>query len=442
MPSGLEHEARAIVRRLRENGHRAWWVGGCVRDRLLGVPLKDIDIATDARPERIECLFDEVRLVGASFGVCLVIRGDHHFEVATFRRDGQYIDQRHPESVEYGTPEQDAQRRDFTINALLYDPETDEVIDFAGGRGDMERRLLRTVGDPRARFEEDALRLLRAIRFAARLDFEIEESTWQALVDLAPAIAFVSPERQRDELTRMVMADTPSRAMHLMDRAGLLGILLPEISAMKGIEQGERYHPEGDVFVHTLLCLDKLEERTPVTCWATLLHDVGKPPTFERSEGKLRFYGHDKVGAEMAEGICLRFRFSNEAARRISQIVGRHMRFMTAGEWKRSTMRRFLAAGTIEEDLAIHKADCLGSFGGLASYDLVKNALEEFRSRDEPPLPPPLISGRDLIEMGFKPGPRFAVILGEVQEHQLNGDIETRAEALGHVRENYSPWLT
>ncbi|MCB2155670.1 CCA tRNA nucleotidyltransferase [bacterium] len=440
--NALEQGARRIVNCLRDAGHMAYWVGGCVRDRLLGMPMKDIDIATDARPDQIEGLFEKVRLVGASFGVCIVVEGEHHYEVATFRRDGKYVDHRHPETVEYGTPEQDAQRRDFTINALFYDPEADEIIDFVGGQKDIARKRLRTVGDPRARFGEDALRLLRAIRFAARVEFEIEEETWRAMVELAPTIKFISPERQRDEITRMMLADKPSRAFEMMDRAGLLELILPEISIMKGVEQGATYHPEGDVFVHTLLCLDKLETRTPITCWAMLLHDVGKPPTCERAPGKLTFYGHDKVGAEMARRICRRFRFSNEATERISAIVGRHMRFMNANEWNKSTMRRFLGAETIEEDLAIHKADCLGSFGGLTNYNLVREALEEFRSRHEEPVPPPLITGTDLIAMGLHPGPLFREILLAVQERQLEGEIESREQALKFVRRDYGEGST
>ncbi|MEQ8819233.1 MAG: CCA tRNA nucleotidyltransferase [Sumerlaeia bacterium] len=434
-PQALEDGARLVCQTMKSQGFQAYWVGGCVRDRLLGRPLKDIDIATDARPQDIAHLFEKTKLVGAAFGVCIVRQGEHVYEVATFRQDGSYTDHRRPDSVTYGTAEQDAHRRDFTINALFQDPETGEVLDLVGGMDDLRAGRLRTVGDPRQRFSEDALRLLRAIRFAARLDFEIEAETWEALREMAPDIRHVSPERHRDELTRILMDDTPSRALRLMDESGLLERLLPEIAAMKGVEQGRRFHPEGDVFVHTLLCLDNLEVRTPVTVWAMLLHDVGKPPTAERDleTGKISFYGHERVGAEMAEDIGRRLRMSNDDIRKISDVVARHMRFMHASDWNRSTMRKFLAADTIEEDLAIHKSDCRSSHGMLHAYDLVRGELAALREKQENPIPPPLLTGQDLKAMGFQPGPIFREILEAVQERQLEGELRSAEEARGFV---------
>ncbi|MDK2973508.1 MAG: poly(A) polymerase [Candidatus Sumerlaeota bacterium] len=433
----MQEQARQIVRRLKDAGFDARWVGGCVRDALLGRTLKDIDIATDATPGDVRRIFGDVKFAGASFGVSLVHLGGHTFEVATFRRDGRYVDCRRPESVEYGTARQDALRRDFTINAIFLDPLTNEIFDPADGQGDIERRLIRTVREPRERFAEDALRLLRAIRFAARLDFAIEPRTWEALVELAPTIRAISPERIRDELTMMLVGEHPARAFALLDTSGLLALLLPEIAAMKGVEQGERYHPEGDVFVHTMLCIENVEPRTPVTCWAALLHDVGKPGTFARSADRITFYGHDAVGARIAEGILRRLRFSNDDIRRITAIVARHMRFMQAHDWNAATLRRFLSAETIHEDLAIHRADCLACHGKLANWEFVSGKLREFEESHEPVLPPPLLTGNDLIGLGYRPGPLFAEILASLQEEQLNGTLTSTEEARQFVAEKW-----
>lgn len=435
--NSLESEALEIVDALQTAGFDAWWVGGCVRDRLLGMELTDIDIATNARPEQILNVFENVRLVGAAFGVCLVRLGDRFYEVATYRKDGRYIDHRHPESVDYGTLEEDALRRDFTVNAMYLNPRTGELRDPADGSKDLDERIIRTVGEPERRFDEDALRLLRAIRFAARLEFQIAPQTWQGILRHARRIRSISPERTRDELTRMLVDPNAPRALRLLDESGLLEILLPEIAAMKGVEQGVRYHPEGDVFEHTLLCLEKLEERTPTTCWAALLHDVGKPPAFKRRSGKITFYEHDAIGAEMADAICRRFRFSNESTRRITAIVARHMRFMHAHEWKNSTMRRFLDSETIKEDLAVHRADCLASHGKLRNWQLVSEALRAASEHEGPSLPPPILNGEDLKRLGFQPGPIFSEILDAVQERQLDGLLGNKEEAENFVFSTY-----
>lgn len=439
MEASLDESALSVMRRLRDAGHEAWQVGGCVRDRLLGLPLKDIDIATDARPERIAELFDGTKLVGASFGVCVVPAGEHRFEVATFRRDGRYVDKRRPESVEYGTMEEDARRRDFTINALFFDPFTGEVRDFSGGRADLAAGTVRTVGEPEERFGEDALRLLRAIRFAARLQFAIEPRTWSAIARLAPTVAEISAERHREELTRMLVDPHASRALRLMDEAGLLALLLPEIAALHGVEQSPDFHPEGDVFVHTMLCMDHLDLRTPVAAWAMLLHDIGKPATAERHpEGHISFYGHETLGAEMAERVCERLKFSADDARRVCDIVRRHMRMMNAHQWNRSTMRRFIAADTIAEDLAIHRGDVLSSVKDLANWAIVRDAVEACRAdTGSAALPPPLLTGDDLKAMGYAPGPLFREIMEALQVEQLENRLADAEAARAWTLERF-----
>lgn len=436
----LLEEGRAIVERLRKAGFVAYFVGGCVRDRLLGHSLKDIDIATDAKPEDVGRLFESSRFVGAKFGVALVRRQGLDFEVATFRKDGLYLNHRHPETVSYGTMEEDARRRDFTVNALYQDPVTEEVVDLAGGLEDLENRLLRCVGEPRQRFNEDALRLLRAIRFAVRMDFKIEDQTWLAMEELAPTIQYISPERQRDELTAILTGPNPARGLRLLDQSGLLHWLLPEIEAMKGVEQGKLWHPEGDVFEHTLLVLENVEPRNAVNAWAALLHDVGKPPTFDRDEnGQITFHDHQAIGAEMAGEIMLRLRFPTREIEAVREIVRRHMIFKDVTRMRRSTLRRFLSAPTIEGDLAVHRADCLGSSGRLDYYDFCKEKLEEFAAGEEPMLPTPLINGHDLMAMGFQPGPALGQALSAVREKQLEGELAEKDQALEWVRREFNP---
>lgn len=437
----LDSAALGLVLHLRRHGHTALWVGGCVRDRLLQLPLKDIDIATDARPESLTSILEGVRLVGAQFGVALVPWQGHWFEVATFRRDGRYVDLRRPESVTFGTLEDDARRRDFTINALYYDPVDDRVIDLVGGRDDLAARRLRTVGDPAERFAEDALRLLRAVRFAARLGFAIDPLTWASLCDRAPTAAVLAPERVRDELTAMLAGPAPGRALRLLDDAGLLAVVLPEVLALKGCGQSPDWHPEGDVFVHTLLALDHLEPRTRLVAWGTLLHDIAKPATRQQGpDGRVTFYGHERVGAEMAEAICTRLRFSTDDTQHIAALVARHMRFMSAAEWNRATMRRFLAADTIDDDLALHRADCLAAHGNLSAWRLVSAELAARRAGPGVTLPPPLLTGADLIALGHKPGPAFRFILEQLAEAQLNGQLTDREQALAMVPAVAAQW--
>lgn len=434
--ASLLEGAREVAARLRADGHRALFVGGCVRDLLLGLPIKDIDIATDARPEEVVEVFPDSRLVGAKFGVVLTMHRGHQFEIATFRADGRYIDHRHPLAVSYGTIEDDARRRDFTINALYQEPDTGRIIDLAAGEQDLRARLIRCVGEPRERFKEDALRLLRAVRFAARFDFQIEAPTRAAMEELAPTIQYISAERQRDELTAMLAGNAPARALSLLDQTGLLEWLLPEVSAMKGVEQGKEYHPEGDVYAHTLRVLENLQPRTAVNAWAALLHDVGKPSTFQRdpASGKITFYEHQAVGARIACQILERFRFSGDETEAICAIVERHMQFMHVRQMRESTLRRFIGSQTIESDLAVHRADCLASHGVLDHWQFVRDKMGEFANRREPIIPKPLLSGDDLIALGYAPGPLMGRILRQAQELQLEGELRTKEEALYWAR--------
>lgn len=443
LPQPIEHAedaARHVCATLRAHGYRAYFVGGCVRDRLLGLPVKDFDVATDAPPERLRRLFPRVDLVGASFGVVLVRDSGHSIEVATFRKDGNYVDFRHPSHVEPGTMEEDAARRDFTINALYYDPEREETIDLVGGLEDLRTRTLRAVGDPAKRFHEDALRLLRAVRFAARYGLALDPATRDAIHDLAPNVEFLKAERIREELNRMFLAPTAPRALELLAELQLLPWVLPEIDAMRGVEQGRRFHPEGDVFAHTCRVLGIVEPRTVETVWAALLHDVGKPPTYRRDEhGNIHFTRHEHVGADMARAILARLKFSNAELERIVTLVARHMEFMTVTEMRESTLRRFIGAPEFEELLQLHRADCLGSNGRLDYYDFLRRKQEEFAHPQAPALPPPLVNGHDLQELGMQPGRAIGALLRELYDAQLEGRIATKEQALEAARAALAP---
>lgn len=434
--------AREVVRRLQERGHDALFVGGAVRNWLMRVPLQDIDIATSAEPDVVKTILPAARSVGAHFGVVLVTIDGHTHEVATFRSEGSYIDRRRPGSVRYGTLEEDWRRRDFTINALYYDPISGRVMDPAHGKTDIERKLLRTVGPPQARFEEDALRLMRAVRFAARYGLEIEDETAAAIRNCAQYLGEISAERVAEELIKIMTGPNPGRAMTLMSELGLWAQIIPEIEPMHGCEQPDNFHPEGDVFVHTALVLDKLKdswpgEPPPELALAALLHDIGKPPTFEVGEDRIRFPEHQSVGAEIADAIGHRLRLSGRVRDEIHELIANHMRFMDAHRMKRSTLRRFLGRPDFDLHLALHKADCLGSHNKLDNYEycigMRKKIAEE--DREQALVPKPLVSGDDLIEMGLKPGPAFGKLLSEVHELQLEGEIKNRDEALGWLKE-------
>ncbi|HEY1243072.1 MAG TPA: CCA tRNA nucleotidyltransferase [Bryobacteraceae bacterium] len=428
--------ANRIVETLRAARHQAYLVGGCVRDLLLGCPPKDFDVATDAQPPEILTLFPGSGCVGAHFGVVLVRDGDAQVEVATFRSDRDYADGRRPSSVRFETsPREDAVRRDFTINGLMMDPDTDEVLDFVGGRADLDRRLIRAIGDPEVRFREDHLRLLRAIRFAARLKFEIEPATFDAIRRHHALIRTVSAERVRDELVRILTEGGARRGFELLDATGLLDDLLPEVAAMKGVAQPPEFHPEGDVWVHTLLLLDRLDQASLTLALGALLHDVGKPPTFRVAE-RIRFDGHVEAGIDLAGGILDRLRFSRHDTEQVEALIANHMRFKDVPRMKESTLKRFLRLPKFEEHLELHRLDCLASHGQLDNYELVRRKLEELPREELKP--DPLLTGRDLIAEGYAPGPVFSEILRAVEDAQLEGRLTNREEALALVRQTFS----
>ena len=422
-----EETARKICARLRGAGFRALFAGGCVRDRLRGEQPKDFDIATDAPASEVMVLFRHTVAVGAAFGVIIVVEEGQHFEVATFRKDGPYLDGRRPSSVAFVDEVEDAKRRDFTINALFFDPETEEVLDYVGGQDDLARGLIRCVGEPEERFREDHLRLLRAVRFAARFGFDIEEKTRSAMVAQAATIQKTSAERICAELEKMLCGPNPERSFHLLDETGLLREILPEIAAMKGVEQPPEFHPEGDVFVHTLLLLQHKPEPCSVTlAFGALLHDVGKPST-QTFEDRIRFNEHERVGAEMAEAICRRLRMSNDETERITWLVAQHMRLASIPQMRESRRKRFVREEGFDELLALCRLDCLASHGHLETIEWI----EDYRKNlpEEALRPEPLLTGKDLIAMGYTPGPRFKEVLQAVEDAQLEGGITTTEDA-------------
>jgi poly(A) polymerase len=427
--------ARAVIAKLRGAGHQAYLVGGCVRDLLLGAKPKDFDVSTDARPERIVNLFPKSGQVGAHFGVVLVRDAGAQVEVATFRSDHDYNDGRRPASVHFESdPRQDVLRRDFTINGLMMEAATGEVLDYVGGRADLERRVVRAIGDPDARFGEDHLRLVRAVRFAARLGFEIDSATFEAIGRHHALILKVSAERVREELARILTEGGARRGFELLDASGMLADLLPEVAAMKGVAQPPEFHPEGDVWRHTLLLLERLDHPTPTLAWSALLHDVGKPPTFRVAE-RIRFDGHVEEGVKLAHGILTRLRFSRDDMERVEALIANHMRFKDAHRMKESTLKRFLRMPGFGDHLELHRLDCLASNRNLENYELVKRKLEELP--EEQLKPAPLVTGADLIAEGYVPGPRFAEMLAAVEDAQLEGRVGSREEALAMVREMF-----
>jgi putative nucleotidyltransferase with HDIG domain len=430
-----EQLAREVIAALRRAGQQAWLVGGCVRDLLLGVAPKDYDVATDARPDRIMELFPNSGQVGAHFGVVLVRSDFAEVEVATFRSDQEYSDGRRPDGVHFeADPKQDVLRRDFTINGLMMDPETGRVLDFVDGRADLQRHVVRAIGDPEKRFREDHLRLLRAIRFAARLHFAIDPATLDAIGRLHALIRRVSAERVRDELLRILTEGGARHGFELLDQTGLLGDILPEVEAMKGVPQPPEFHPEGDVWVHTLLLLEKLDGASPTLAMGALLHDVGKPPTFRVAE-RIRFDGHVEAGVELARGILNRLRFSREECEQIVALVANHMRFADVFKMKPSTLKRFLRLPHFKEHLELHRLDCLSAAGRLENYDFVREKLHE--TPPEELKPKPLIDGRDLIEAGYVPGPQFSRMLTAVEDAQLEGRVQTKEDAMALVRQQF-----
>ena len=441
--------AASIARRLQAAGYAAYFAGGCVRDLLLGREPSDFDVATSATPEAVRALFPRTVSVGAHFGVVLVVEMqdgvETQTEVATFRNDGSYSDGRRPDTVTYTTSAQeDVQRRDFTINGLLLDPARledgtalrDAVLDFVGGLADLDAGIVRAIGDPVLRFREDKLRMLRGVRFAACFGFAIDPATMRAMQSLAPAVHQVSQERVRDELTRMLTEGHARRAFELLDEAGLLAELLPEIKRMQGVEQPPEFHPEGDVWRHTLLLLEKLPENcSPELAWGALLHDVGKPPTFRRAPDRIRFDGHVDIGVRMAEAICRRLRLSNSQTEQIAALVANHMRFGDVTKMRPSTLKRFLRLPRFDEHLALHRMDCLSSHGNLALYDFAKHAYEH--AEPEEIRPAPLVTGEDLIALGYRPGPQFRAMLTAVEDAQLEGHVHDRESALALIAQQF-----
>jgi len=451
-----------VVGTLRAAGHQAYLAGGCVRDLLLGREPKDYDVATSATPDVVLGLFPRTFSVGAHFGVVLVADSEEEryitTEVATFRSDGAYSDGRHPDAVRYTTSaEEDVRRRDFTINGLLLDPNKlpaqslgepthpshkdqnvarvghPAVIDYVGGLADLDSGIVRAIGQPDARFEEDHLRMPRGVRFAARFGFELEPGTAAAMRRLAVKTAAVSRERVRDELTKMLTEGHARRAFELLDSTGLLAEVLPEVARMKGVEQPPQFHPEGDVWVHTLGLLDQLEAGCPLTlAWGALLHDVGKPPTFRRAPDRIRFDGHVEVGVAMGAEICRRFRFSNDETRQILALIENHMRFADAPRMKASTLKRFFRLEGFDQHLALHRMDCLAGSGNLDHWNFVRERYDAMP--DETVRPTPLITGRELIAAGYQPGAAFKEMLRVVEDAQLEGTIETADEALRLVK--------
>jgi poly(A) polymerase len=438
----------AIVRTLRQRGFQAYLVGGCVRDLLLERQPADYDIATGASPEQVMEFFPETYAVGAQFGVVLVpvpesvdSNGEtgqrKTIEVATFRSDHGYSDGRHPDEVRYSRdPKEDVARRDFTINGMMLDPESGEVLDFVGGQKDLEAGIIRAIGDPDRRFAEDKLRMLRAIRFAARFEYAIEKETLAAIQRHAPEIQLVSRERVRDELTKMLTEGHGRRAFLLLDESGLLNEVLPEISAMKGVQQPPEFHPEGDVFVHTLLLLENLPRpSSPALAWGALLHDVGKPATFRVAPDRIRFDDHVNVGAKIAEQICERLRFSNHDAAQVLALIENHMRFGQVTHMKESTLKRFMRLPEFDEHMALHRADSLASHGNLSTYELLQDKLREIPPEQIRPVG--LINGQDLMAAGYPPGPKFREILEAVEDAQLEGRLTSRESALQYVASKF-----
>ncbi|MGE5327238.1 MAG: CCA tRNA nucleotidyltransferase [Deltaproteobacteria bacterium] len=427
--------AGEIVRKLRSEKFQAYFVGGCVRDLVMGREPADYDVATDATPRQVLSIFPESLTVGEPFGVIIVPREAGNVEVATFRSDGRYADGRHPDEVRFArTPQEDVRRRDFTINGLLFDPIKEKVLDFVGGQTDIHRRVVRTIGDPLDRFAEDRLRMLRAVRFAARFDFALDPTALQAIHKLALEIKTVSAERIRDEILKILTEGRARRGFELLDQTGLLAEVLPEIKAMQGVQQPPEFHPEGDVWIHTLMMLEGLRSPSRTLALGVLLHDVGKPRTFSVRE-RIRFDNHVEVGATMAEEICTRLRLPTREAERVVELVRHHLRFKDFPRMKRSTQMRFLRMEGFDEHLELHRLDCLASHRNLENYEMARRLLEETPA--EVIKPAPLVRGDDLIARGYTPGPAFKDILRTVEDAQLEGKIITREDALQLVEEQF-----
>jgi len=427
----LQEAAVRVARRLRDAGHEVLFAGGCVRDRLRGVRPKDYDVATSARPEEVASHFPRSDMIGAHFGVVLVRESGLSFEIATFRRDGAYTDGRHPGEVIFTSAEEDARRRDFTVNGMFEDPLTGEVVDYVGGQADLEARVIRAIGNPLERFEEDYLRMLRAVRFATTLDFSIEPETGTALRTIAPRILEISPERIREELDKIWLSPRRVAGFDLLYESGLMEAILPELIALRGCEQPPQWHPEGDVYVHTRLMLSLLDDDASLPLvLSVLFHDIGKPPTFAYDEAndRIRFNAHDKVGAEMTRRILRRLKYSNAVIDAAVSGVKHHMVFKDVQKMRTAKLKRFMARDTFEDELELHRVDCAGSHGKLDNHRFLLGKREEFAN--EPIIPPRLLNGHDLIERDWPRGPEMRNVLIQAQDLQLEGELTSREEAL------------
>ena len=442
-----EQHARTIVETLRQNGFTAYLAGGCVRDRLLGVEAKDFDVATSAQVHQVQALFAHTVPIGAQFGVVLVFVNNMSYEVATFRADGVYLDGRHPTSVRFSDAREDALRRDFTINGMFFDPATDQVIDYVEGQQDLAQQVIRAIGDPYARFTEDRLRMIRAIRFAARLGFSIAPQTFAAIQELAPTITDIAWERIGDEVVKILTEGGAQRAFQLLSEAGLLQAVLPEIEALRGVEQSPDFHPEGDVFVQTLLLLAELDKRagrhnpnqssqpSETLALGALLHDVAKPQCRGQKGERITFYGHCEQGAEQAITICQRLKRSRAVWEQVSYLVKNHLRLMSTPDMRTAKLKRFLREDGIEELLELARIDALASSGDVSPYEFCRHKLATLEPVQI--APPPLLGGRDLMQLGFEPGPQFKDILNAVEDAQLEGQLATHADAVEWVKQQW-----
>ncbi|MDD5084701.1 MAG: CCA tRNA nucleotidyltransferase [Candidatus Omnitrophica bacterium] len=426
--------AERIARCLHSKGYTAYFAGGCVRDLIMRRSVNDYDIATNAEPDEVESLFPKTVPVGKAFGVVRVILDKETFEVATFRKEADYADGRHPSRVTFASPEIDAKRRDFTVNGLFYDPVKRRVIDFVKGRDDIRRRVIRAIGEPRERFSEDYLRLLRAIRFASSLNFTIEKKTWKAITENSSAITRVSAERIREELTKMFTRRGAGLGLRLLAESGLLKQILPEVDTMRGVKQPEEFHPEGDVFVHTALIMDLLRSPSVELAFAALLHDVGKPPTFSVTD-RIHFYEHSEVGGRMTEKILKRLRFSNKEIDAISAIVENHMRFMHVKKMREGKLKNLMARPTFFDELELHRIDCKASHGDISNWYFLKSKFKKYKEIEL--RPKPLVSGDDLIKEGYEPGPYMGEILRALYDEQLDGHLKSKSHALRWIRKNF-----
>ena len=437
MPNLLK-TAQKIAHTLHQDGHTCYFAGGCVRDTLRNTSPKDYDLATSATPGQVLKIFPKSDSIGAHFGVILVKTKGMAFEVATFRTDGDYTDSRRPDSVTFSSPQKDASRRDFTVNGLFQDPFTGEVLDFIDGRVDIENKIIRAIGNPIERFQEDALRLMRAIRFATKLGFEIEPVTWKAICDNSHLLEHIAIERIQAEFNQILLHKDRARGLELMVKSGLMRYCIPEVYDLIGCEQPPQFHPEGDVYVHTKIMLEMISgEPSLELCLAVLLHDIGKPATYsyDPEEDRIRFSGHDQVGTEMAEIILKRLKYSNKIIEDVCAMVNNHMNFMNVRFMKTSKVKRFMARPTYQQEMELHRVDCGSSNGITENYDFLRVKEAEFAA--EPLIPKPLLSGKDLIALGYPPGPGFKPILEAIQNEQLEGNLCTKEQALDWLAERY-----